>query len=667
MNPSRPLSHLSALLFDSDEANARCRLYEQAERIWVCVADATEASIHQTLHEIEHAAHNGAHIVLSLSFEAYRAFSSAAHLPHAIKPQASAEIERTPALQAVAFKHMHLLDKAAALNWLDTQGRGTDIHLATPTAAITQAQFHADIADIRERIAAGQTYQVNLTYPYISQLRAFVPHESDQSEQSDRTVNQDCALFATFAQLVRAVNVPYAGLLLLPENSLLSFSPELFFELDGLQLRTRPMKGTAPLGRNKRETEQLANELANDPKNRAENLMILDLLRNDVARLTQTQHVSVPEKFTVKHYGAILQMTSTVQADLRAQPSLLELFEALFPCGSITGAPKHETIRIIQGIEPYARGAYCGAIGYIQRNDTTHAQLDMRFNVAIRTLETRATPIIEPYGVARWPLQCSVGAGITYDSDAAAEWAECELKSQFLARHTAPFELIETMRLERDRCRQWDVPLPYLREHLKRMAHSAQTLGFVWNEDDFFTSLHQARQQATELSQTNTAHAFRLRLALAPSGEFSIQTQALESVRIAVFAVHPQHIDSAHPLRAHKTSMRRLYNDALIHARAQGLFDYVFLNEKGEVAEGARSCILVKLDGTWYTPPLRCGVLPSVARTLALSDTSLKPQERILTIHDLRRAERILLGNALYGWLPARESALCVLTPDAMI
>ena len=217
MNPSRPLSHLSALLFDSDEANARCRLYEQAERIWVCAADATEASIHQTLHEIECAAHDGAHIVLSLSFEAYHAFSSAAHLPHAIKPQASAEIERTPALQAVAFKHMRLLDKAAALNWLDTQGRGTDIHLATPTAAITQAQFHADIADIRERIAAGQTYQVNLTYPYMSQLRAFVPHESDQSDQSDRTVNQDCALFATFAQLVRAVNVPYAGLLLLPE------------------------------------------------------------------------------------------------------------------------------------------------------------------------------------------------------------------------------------------------------------------------------------------------------------------------------------------------------------------------------------------------------------------------------------------------------------------
>ena len=652
MNSSRPLSHLSALLFDSDESNARCRLYEQAERVWVCAADAAPEQIHQALNEIEHTAHNGAHIVLSLSFEAYRAFSSAAHLPQVHKPQASTELPRTPALQAVAFRQQTSLDTASALRWLDQQSSGADIHLSTPSASITQTQFHANIADIRERIAAGQTYQVNLTYPYMSQLRTFVPPKSDSTTQ------HDCALFATFAQLVRAVNVPYAGLLLLPENSLLSFSPELFFELDGLQLRARPMKGTAPLGNDPRETEQLANELANDPKNRAENLMILDLLRNDVARLRQTQHVSVPKKFTVKPYGAILQMTSTVQADLCEQPSLLELFDALFPCGSITGAPKHETIRIIQSIEPYARGAYCGAIGYVQRSATEPTQLDVRMNVAIRTLETTATPIVEPYGIARWPLQCSVGAGITYDSDAAAEWAECELKSQFLARHATPFELIETMRLERDHCRQWDIPLPYLREHHKRIAHSAQTLGFVWNEDTFFASLHHARQQATKLSQTNTAHTFRLRLALTPSGEFSAQIQALEPVHIAVFAVHPKPINSTHPLRAHKTSMRRLYNDALIHVKAQGLFDYVFVNEKGEVAEGARSCILVKLDGTWYTPPLRCGVLPSVARTLALNDDNLRVQERILTIHDLRRAERILLGNALYGWLPARQASV---------
>ncbi len=661
MNASRPQSQLSALLFDSDESNARCRLYEQAERVWVCAADAAPEQIHHAINDIERAAHEGAHIVLSLSFEAYHAFSSAAHLPQQDKPQASAEIARTPALQAVAFHHMRHLDTASALRWLDEQSEGTDIHLSTPKVVITQAQFHANIADIRERIAAGQTYQVNLTYPYLSQLRAFVP------PQSEHDANPDRALFAAFAQLVRAVNVPYAGLLLLPENSLLSFSPELFFELDGLQLRARPMKGTAPLGRNKRETERLATELANDPKNRAENLMILDLLRNDVARLAQTQHVSVPEKFTVKPYGAILQMTSTVQADLREQPSLLDLLDALFPCGSITGAPKHETIRIIQGLEPYARGAYCGAIGYVQRNAANPEQLDVRMNVAIRTLETTATPIVEPYGIARWPLQCSVGAGITYDSDAAAEWAECELKSQFLARHTAPFELIETMRLERDRCRQWDVPLTYLREHHKRMARSAQTLGFVWNEDAFFGSLHQARLQATEQSPSSTAHALRLRLALAPSGEFSTQIHALEPVRTAVFAVHPQRIDSTHPLRAHKTSMRRLYNDALTHAKAQGLFDYVFVNEKGEVAEGARSCVLVKIDGAWYTPPLHCGVLPSVARALALSDAHLRVQERILSIHDLRRAERIQLGNALYGWLPARESALLPLAPDAMI
>ena len=249
---TRPPSALSALLFDSNETDARCRLYEQAERVWLCPADSAAADIHHALHDIEQAAHDGAFIVLSLSFEAYRAFSSATHLPEIIKPQVDDELPRTPMLQAVAFRSLRLLDKNAALAWLDAQANPhTQTHLSTQTAAISATQFHANIAEIRERIAAGQTYQVNLTFPYRAQLRAFVPNDESSAAHPN---NNDSVLFATFAQLVRAVNVPYAGLLLLPENSLLSFSPELFFELDGLQLRTRPMKGTAPLGATPEET-----------------------------------------------------------------------------------------------------------------------------------------------------------------------------------------------------------------------------------------------------------------------------------------------------------------------------------------------------------------------------------------------------------------------------
>ena len=659
---TRPPSALSALLFDSDETDARCRLYEQVERVWLCPADSAAADIHHTLNDIEQAAHGGAFVVLSLSFEAYRAFSSATHLPEIIKPQVDDELPRTPMLQAVAFRSLRLLDKNAALAWLDAQANPhTQTHLSTPTAAISATQFHANIAEIRERIAAGQTYQVNLTFPYRAQLRAFVPNDESSAAHPN---NNDSALFAAFAQLVRAVNVPYAGLLLFPENSLLSFSPELFFELEGLQLRTRPMKGTAPLGATPEETARIADALAHDEKNRAENLMILDLLRNDVARLPQTRAVHVPERFHVQSYGSILQMTSTVQAELRAQPSLLALFDALFPCGSITGAPKHETLRIIQDIEPYARGAYCGAIGYIQRDANEPSQLQMRMNVAIRTLETRATPIIEPYGIARWPIQCSVGAGITYDSEAEAEWQECALKAQFLARHTAPFELIETIRLMHGpiaaQMPQWRVPDVFLNAHRERMMHSAQILGFAWDGDAFSACLEQARQEAQTFAATLTSeNALRLRISLNSDGAFTAQLAPLETWTNPVpFAIYPEPMPSTNPMLAHKTSMRATYNRALAQAKAEGLFDYLFVNERGEITEGARSCILLQLDGAWYTPPLASGVLPSVARTLALRNSDKKISQQILTLSDMRRAEQILLGNALYGWQPASENAV---------
>lgn len=657
---ARSTSALSALLFDSDETDSRCRLYEQAERVWLCAENSTAAEIHRTLDDIEQAAHDGALIVLSLSFEAYRAFSTATHLPAIIKPQVDDELPRTPMLQAVAFRSLRLLDKHTALAWLDEQAKPhTQTHLSTPTAAISATQFHANIAEIRERIAAGQTYQVNLTFPYCAQLRAFAPNDESSVENPN---NNDNALFATFAQLVRAVNVPYAGLLLFPENSLLSFSPELFFELDGLQLRTRPMKGTAPLGSTPEETARIADALAHDEKNLAENLMILDLLRNDVARLPQTHAVHVPERFHVQSYGSILQMTSTVQAELCAQPSLLALFDALFPCGSITGAPKHETLRIIQSIEPYARGAYCGTIGYIQRDANEPSQLQIRMNVAIRTLESRATPIIEPYGIARWPIQCSVGAGITYDSEAESEWQECALKAQFLTRHTAPFELIETMRLIREpiatQITQWCVPDVFLNAHRERMIHSAQILGFAWDSDAFSSCLKQAQQDALASTVALTSeNALRLRISLKPDGIFDAQLAPLETwISPVPFAIYPKPMHSTNPMLAHKTSMRATYNRSLMQAKSKGLFDYLFVNERGEITEGARSCVLLQLDGAWYTPPLASGVLPSVARTLLLRNSGKKISQQILTLSDVRRAEQILLGNALYGWQSACEN-----------
>lgn len=635
---TRPLTELFALLFDSDESSAGCRLLQNAQRSWLVHApiqvDALNAQIAQlraALNEIQAMAQSGQFVAFHLSFEAYSAFFAAEHLPLQHKPCADIKSTAAPWLQAIAFKTAQLMTRSEALDWLNAYSEGVAWHLETAQALTTPEQFERDVCDIRERIANGQTYQVNLTHPYRTQLRAFAPKHPDH------------ALYACFAHCVQDANIAYGGVFLFPETSLLSFSPELFFELDAHTLRTRPMKGTASVGQTAKETAQRAQALANDMKNRAENLMIVDLMRNDVARLPQTTAVTVPDLFSVHAHGQVLQMTSTVQAQLSAQPSLWQVFDALFPCGSITGAPKHETLKIIQQLEPYARGAYCGAIGLIE-SGKSHDGYRARLNVAIRTLETSAAPTRDALGIHHLHIQGSVGAGITYDSIASEEWDECVLKSQFFARHTSAFELIETMRVENKRVVQ-----AMLTRHHRRMKHSASVLGFAWSD----TAFAQTIQSACARLDTDDAH--RLRLSLTRDGVFQTQISPLESLpEVLDFAIYPEHTHSQNPMLAHKTSMRQLYNRALARAKSRDLFDCVFINEKNEVTEGARSCIFVQIDGRWYTPPLSCGVLPSVQRAYTLNDASLNVQERVLTLDDLRCAQAIRLGNALYGLHPAR-------------
>ena len=635
---TRPLTELFALLFDSDESKAGCRVLQNAQRSWVIQAvtqvDALNGQIAQlrtALNEIQVAAQSGQFVVLHLSFEAYSAFSAAAHLALPHKPCADTEITATPWLQAIAFKTAQAMTSSEALDWLSEHSEGAAWHLDEARALTTFGQFERDVRDIRERIADGQTYQVNLTHPYHTCLRAFSPNHPDQ------------ALYACFAHCVQDTNIAYGGVCLFPETSVLSFSPELFFELDEHTLRTRPMKGTASVGQTVAETEQRAQALTNDAKNRAENLMIVDLMRNDVARLPQTVAVTVPDLFSVHAHGTVLQMTSTVQARLSAQPSLWQIFDALFPCGSITGAPKHETLKIIQQLEPHARGAYCGALGLIEQG-TSSDTYRARFNVAIRTLEISAAPTRDALGIDHWQIQGSVGAGMTYDSVASEEWDECVLKSQFFARHTSAFELIETIRVEKKSVAQTMLTL-----HHQRMKHSASALGFVWSDVRFAQAIEFA------CACLDSDDAYRLRLSLRLDGVFQTQIIPLEPLpEVLDFTIYPERTHSQNPMLAHKTSMRQLYHRALTQAKSQGLFDCVFLNEKGKVTEGARSCIFVQLDGQWYTPPLSCGVLPSVQRAYTLNDESFHAQERVLTLNDLRCAQAVRLGNALYGLRPAR-------------
>lgn len=615
----RPLDHCFALLFDGSHAEASSRLYTKPSKAWIIQGNEREAveRLQTALTEIEAWVQAGSgSIILSLSFEAATAFSVAQGL------SLSNKSNNTPWLQALAFEQAQVFNRTQALAWLAQQGQGAVAHFTPTKPLVEPAQFIEQIGVIRELIAAGDSYQVNYTFPLQNELLGF---------------NGGAALALAYHQLVSDLKIAYGALLALPQSSLLSCSPELFVEMSANQMTCRPMKGTAAIAETEAETEQRAALLAKDAKNRAENVMIVDLMRNDLSRLSEVKQVTVPRLFEIERYGTVLQMTSTVQAELSQQPSLVSLLNALFPCGSITGAPKRRTLQIIDELEPYARGAYCGALGFIEKHED---KLHANFNVPIRTLQTTAQPQVDALGIEHWPIQTSVGAGITYSSDASAEWEESLLKARFLTRHTQAFELIETMRVE-------DGVVALFEQHLARLQTSAQA--FNWplpSRAALQTCITQA------IAATPTLKPIRLRLTLNAKGQLQASTMALESVQSPVnVALYKTRVDSKNPFLQHKTTVRALYNQALAEAKTAGLFDYLFCNERGELTEGARSNLFVLLNGQWYTPPLSCGLLSGVQRSVLLQ--ALAAQERVLFPADLLQAEQIKVCNALYGGLVA--------------
>lgn len=618
-NCMRPLDHCFALLFDGSHAEASSRLYTKPSKAWIIQGNEREAveRLQTALTEIEAWVQAGSgSIILSLSFEAATAFSVAQGL------SLSNKSNNTPWLQALAFEQAQVFNRTQALAWLAQQGQGAVAHFTPTKPLVEPAQFIEQIGVIRELIAAGDSYQVNYTFPLQNELLGF---------------NGGAALALAYHQLVSDLKIAYGALLALPQSSLLSCSPELFVEMSANQMTCRPMKGTAAIAETEAETEQRAALLAKDAKNRAENVMIVDLMRNDLSRLSEVKQVTVPRLFEIERYGTVLQMTSTVQAELSQQPSLVSLLNALFPCGSITGAPKRRTLQIIDELEPYARGAYCGALGFIEKHED---KLHANFNVPIRTLQTTAQPQVDALGIEHWPIQTSVGAGITYSSDASAEWEESLLKARFLTRHTQAFELIETMRVE-------DGVVALFEQHLARLQTSAQA--FNWplpSRAALQTCITQA------IAATPTLKPIRLRLTLNAKGQLQASTMALESVQSPVnVALYKTRVDSKNPFLQHKTTVRALYNQALAEAKTAGLFDYLFCNERGELTEGARSNLFVLLNGQWYTPPLSCGLLSGVQRSVLLQ--ALAAQERVLFPADLLQAEQIKVCNALYGGLVA--------------
>ncbi len=469
---------------------------------------------------------------------------------------------------------------------------------------ISSAEYRCRIEAILEKIRAGESYQANFT------------------DAVEFSVARHSAM-ALYRRLIRQQPVAYGAFLDLGERKILSFSPELFFRRDGERVVTRPMKGTMPRGVDSAEDEVQAQRLRKDPKNRAEHVMIVDLLRNDLGRIAEMGSVRVEDLFTVERYPTLLQMTSTISARVPEKLDFYAIFRALFPSGSITGAPKVHTMRILAGLEAHPRGVYCGAIGYFSPDRKAV------FNVAIRTLEItgeRAT--------------MGVGGGIVADSRADEEYGECLLKASFLSCRTPEFELIETM-LWRD-----GVKLEEL--HLERLKASAQYF-------DFDCDTGKVRERIAEAGRgCRPGVGHRLRLLLNREGECRVEAHPLGDWqahgRIALAA---ERVNSTDRFLRHKTTHRALYDRYRGLAAERGLDDVIFLNERGELTEGAISNLFVERDGWLLTPPLSAGVLPGVFRRQVLESRS-EAREETLTPDDLQRAERIYLCNALRGMYPVR-------------
>ncbi len=467
----------------------------------------------------------------------------------------------------------------------------------------TRERYESSVDRIRELIAAGETYQVNHTM----RLRSHV-------DGDPRGLYRD---------LSYAQRGGFSAYLDLGRYRVLSASPELFFELRDGAIVTRPMKGTAPRGRWPDEDRAVAERLLASAKDRAENAMIVDLLRNDLGRISRTGSVTWADVFQAERFETVWQLTTTVSAKLEADVGLAGVFRGLFPSGSVTGAPKVRTMEIIRELEDSPRGIYCGAIGYLAPKGSGYP--NARFNVAIRTVTLDTASRTAEYGV---------GGGITWDSEAGAEYEEAVAKTRVLTARRPGFELLETMRYDpAEGVRHLDM-------HLRRLAGSADYFGFRYDETEV--------REAVEKTVASAPPApCRVRLALGKGGTVRVACTPLASepdvVRISLDDV-PQ--DPRDVFLFHKTSRRQRYEDA--RRRHPDADDVVLINERGEVTESTIANVVVRFDGRWVTPPIEAGLLPGIGRAVALDDGSVT--EAPVMIEDLRSAEELALISDARGW-----------------
>jgi para-aminobenzoate synthetase/4-amino-4-deoxychorismate lyase len=572
----------------------------------------TAAEVRPALAEIERQAARGGRFAAGfVSYEAAPAFDAA----HGVQP---AEGEAFPLLWFGLYGAPEPLSaqalQAAAPPELPRRDWRPDLlspDQAADLAAGAPDAYRQALQAIKAHIAAGRTYQVNYTYRLRGAWRE--------------------PPFPAFAALAAAHAPPYAAYLETDDWAVASLSPELFFTLDGETLTGRPMKGTAPRGRLLQDDLAQAAWLHASEKNRAENVMIVDMVRNDMGRIARVGSVRVPQLFQIEKYPTVWQMTSTVQSETRA--GLDEIFAALFPCASITGAPKIRTMQIIAELERSPRRIYCGAIGYYAPGRQA------QFNVAIRTLRVDKRAGEAEYGV---------GGGIVWDSEVEEEWQETRAKARVLVELPRPFDLLETLRWSPDE--GWRL----LEAHLERLERSAAYFDFPYDRQ---RALDELERQALRLRSGHgqgEGAAQRVRLTLSKTGEVAVEAQPLQAAgdsrgrsetRPYILTLAKTPVRSTERFLYHKTTRREVYQRAL--AEVPGAQDALLFNERGEVTESTIANLVYELDGARYTPPVECGLLPGTQRAALLAQGAI--QERALRLEELPRCTRLWLVNSVRG------------------
>jgi para-aminobenzoate synthetase/4-amino-4-deoxychorismate lyase len=452
------------------------------------------------------------------------------------------------------------------------------------------------VGRIREYISRGDTYQVNYTF------------------RMSGTFGGDPLLL--YRQLASGQGASFNAFIDTGRFAVISASPELFFSLKDRVIRTRPMKGTAGRGRWPEEDALKIRNLKESEKERAENLMIVDLLRNDLGVVAETGSVKVESLFEVETYPTLHQMTSTVSAVVREGAGLTDILTALFPCGSVTGAPKRRSMEIIRELEPGPRGVYCGAVGYVAPGG------EALFSVAIRTLL---------YDRETQQLSLGIGSGITTDSAAPDEYRECINKAAFISRKRGDFRLIESLRLENG-------IFLLLERHLERLGNSARYFGFSLDEKRVKAALEKLAE--------GKKGVYKVRLLLAGNGEYELSSEPLLLPDGPLkFAISDQRVDSSDIFLFHKTICRDLLDSA--RAGRPDVDEVVFLNERGELTEGSYHSLVLRIDGKMKTPKLESGLLPGVMRQELLARGEVS--EETLFPSDLLKAEEIWLINSVRG------------------